>query len=317
VLGEDHPARRAGRVTSLQTPGGCGAVRLIADLIAAIDPARRVLIGEPTWPNHLPLVMGAGLGVERTPYYDVAVGRLCFEGVLDALSRLRRGDVALLQVSCHNPTGMDLSPAQWEAVGDVLEKGGIVPLLDIAYQGLGDGLDADAGPARRLAERLPEVLIAASCSKNFGLYRERTGAVILVTGDGRAAANALAHMQILARKLYSMPPDHGAAIVATLAADPALLAEWREELEEMRIRVKGLRTMLATALRGRFGDGRYDFIEAQRGMFSLLGGLTPAAIDRLAVDHHIYMPRDGRINVAGLPERSVERVAAAIHAVAD
>jgi len=317
VLGPDHPASRAGRVVALQTPGGCGAVRLLADLIVAVDPDRRVLIGEPTWPNHLPLVTGAGLGVERTAYYDVAAGRLCFEGVLEGIGRLRRGDVALLQVSCHNPTGMDFSPDQWAVVAEALERGGIVPLLDIAYQGLGDGLDADAGPVRMLAERLPEVLIGASCSKNFGLYRERTGCVIVVAADARAAGNALAHMQILARKLYSMPPDHGAAIVATLAADPALLTDWRAELEEMRIRVKGLRSMLAGALRASFGDGRYDYVEAQRGMFSLLGGLTPAAIDRLAREHHVYMPRDGRINIAGLPERAVERVAAAIRAVAD
>jgi aspartate aminotransferase len=212
---------------------------------------------------------------------------------------------------------MDFSKEQWAIVAEALERGGIVPLLDIAYQGLGDGLEADAAPVRMLAERLPEVLIAASCSKNFGLYRERAGCVILVAADGRAAGNAFAHMQILARKLYSMPPDHGAAIVATLAADPALLADWRAELEEMRIRVKGLRSMLASALRASFGDGRYDYVEAQRGMFSLLGGLTPAAIDRLAGEHHVYMPRDGRINIAGLPERSVERVAAAIRAVAD
>jgi len=314
TLGAGHPARAAGRVVTLQTPGGCGGVRLAADLIQRAAGGARVLVSEPTWPNHRPLISGAGLVVDDFPYYDPATGTLGFEAMLDALARLPAGQVVLLQASCHNPTGQDLSPAQWLALADALERQRLVPLLDLAYQGLGDGLDADAAPVRLLAARLPEVLIAVSCSKNFGLYRERVGAVIAVARDASQASIVMNHLQILARRMYSMPPDHGAAIVATIAADPALKAAWQAELEAMRVRVGTIRSRLAAALRGEFGSTRFDFIEGQRGMFSLLG-LPPAAVQALAAEHHVYIAGDSRINVAGLPEARIERVAKAIRAV--
>jgi len=314
TLGVSHPARAAGRVVTLQTPGGCGGVRLAADLIHRASHGARVLVSEPTWPNHRPLVTGAGLVVDAYPYYDPATGTLGFDEMLDALARLPAGHVVLLQASCHNPTGQDLTPAQWLTLADALERQQLVPLLDLAYQGLGDGLDADAAPVRLLAARLPEVLIAVSCSKNFGLYRERVGAVIAVARDTVQAGLVMNHLQILARRMYSMPPDHGAAIVASIAADPVLKAEWLVELEAMRVRVGTIRSGLAAALRGEFGSGRFDFIEGQRGMFSLLG-LPPAAVAALASEHHVYIAGDSRINVAGLPETRIERVARAIRAV--
>ncbi len=315
TLGATHPARAAGRVVTLQTPGGCGAVRLAADLIQRAKAGTRVFVSEPTWPNHRPLVSGAGLSVDGYPYYDAVSGLLGFEAMLAALERLPVGDAVLLQASCHNPTGQDLTLAQWSSLAELLERRQLLPLLDLAYQGLGDGLDADAAPVRLLAERLPEALIAVSCSKNFGLYRERVGAVIGVTADAATSSVVMNHLQILARRMYSMPPDHGAAIVATIAADPELKAQWLAELEAMRLRVGTIRSRLAAALATEFGHDRFGFIRGQRGMFSLLG-LAPAAVAALAAEHHVYVAGDSRINVAGLPEARLERVARAIRAVA-
>ncbi len=315
VLGTSHPARVAARVVTLQTPGGCGALRLAAELIARTGRGTRVVVSDPTWPNHMPLLGGAGLAVDTYPYYDAASGTIAFDATLAALERLAAGSVVVLHASCHNPTGADLDAAQWQAVAELLARRGLVPLVDLAYQGLGDGLEADAQPVRLLAERLPEVLVAASCSKNFGLYRERVGAVIAVAAGPREAGIVMGHLQALARRSWSMPPDHGAAIVATIAADPALKAQWSAELDAMRQRITTLRSRLASALAAEFGDRRFDFIAGQRGMFSLLG-IDAAAVRALAAEHHVYVAPDSRVNIAGLPEPQVERLAGALHAVA-
>jgi aspartate/tyrosine/aromatic aminotransferase len=315
VLGADHPALTAGRVATLQAPGGCGSLRLAGDLIVRSGTTRDVLIGEPTWANHHPLLTSAGLNARGFPYYDLSRAEICFDALLAALEKEPSGTVVLLQGACHNPTGEDLSPAQWSALADVLERRGLVPLLDQAYQGLGNGLDADAAAIRMLAARLPELLIAVSCSKNFGLYRERVGAVMVVARTPQAATISLTHLQMLARRMYSMPPDHGAAIVAALAADPALRSDWIAEVDSMRERVNGLRRALADALAAELGDGRFDYVARQRGMFSIVSALNPAAVARLSTEHHVYTAPDGRINLAGLPEAAVGRVAAAIRAV--
>ena len=231
-------------------------------------------------------------------------------------SDLAAGTVVLLQGACHNPTGADLDRSQWAVVTEVLQRRGLVPLVDQAYQGLGNGLDEDAEGIRMLAAALPEVLVSVSCSKNFGLYRERVGAVVVVAQSSGAATTTLTHLQMLARRMYSMPPDHGAAIVAAVASDPALLQAWQAELATMRDRVNGLRRMLADALAAEYGDDRHAGIARQRGMFSLLGSLSPEAVGRLAHEEHVYTAPDGRINLAGLPERAVGRVAAAIRRVA-
>ena len=314
TLGAAHPARQAGRVVTLQTPGGCGALRLAAELIARTDRATRVSLSDPTWPNHAPLISGAGLPVEAYPYYDAATGSIAFEAMLATLERLPAGAVVLLQASCHNPTGADLSAAQWQVLAELLGRRGLVPLLDLAYQGLGDGLDADAAPVRLLAATLPELLVAVSCSKNFGLYRERVGAVIVLAPTAPAATTVMGHLQGLARRMYSMPPDHGAAIVAAVAANPAFKRDWLAELEAMRTRVIGLRQPLAAALRCATGSPRFDFIGQQRGMFSLLG-LDASQVGALRDRHHVYVAPDSRMNVAGLGETQIERLAAAIAAV--
>jgi aspartate/tyrosine/aromatic aminotransferase len=315
VLGAAHPARAAGRVVTLQTPGGCGALRLAAELVARVNRGTRVVVSDPTWPNHMPLISGAGLTVDTYPYYDAASGAIAFDATLAALERLAAGSLVVLHASCHNPTGADLGAAQWQAVAELLAQRGLVPLVDLAYQGLGDGLEADAAPVRLLAERLPEVLVAASCSKNFGLYRERVGAVIAVAASNREASVVMGHLQSLARRSWSMPPDHGAAIVATIAADPALRSQWSAELAAMRERIATLRSRLATALAAEFGDRRFDFIAGQRGMFSLLG-IEAAAVRALASQHHVYVAPDSRVNIAGLPEPQIERLARALRAVA-
>ena len=315
TLGAAHPARAAGRVVTLQTPGGCGALRLATDLIVRAARGSRVAVSDPTWPNHGPLIAGAGLAIDTYPYYEAGSGTIAFEAMLAALERLAAGSVVLLQAACHNPTGSDLSADQWDALAMLLERRGLLPLIDVAYQGLGGGLDADAAAARRLTARLPEALVAVSCSKNFGLYRERAGALIGIATDARGAAIVMSHLQALARRMWSMPPDHGAAIVAEIAGDAALRAQWLAELEAMRLRIAALRARLAAALRGEFGDRRYDFIGTQRGMFSLLG-LAPDAVRALKDAHHVYLAPDSRINVAGLPDQHIERVARAIRAVA-
>ncbi len=314
VLGSAHPARAAGRLVTLQTPGGCGALRLAADLIARAERATRVSVSDPTWPNHTPLIGGAGLGVEVYPYYDATSGTVLFDEMLETLERLPAGTVVLLQASCHNPTGADLDAGQWLTLAELLGRRGLVPLIDLAYQGLGDGLEADAAGLRLLAERLPELLVAVSCSKNFGLYRERTGAVIALAPTAPAAGVVMGHLQSLARRMYSMPPDHGAAIVAAIAANPDFRRHWLEELEGMRLRVTGLRRPLAAALRAATGGTRFDFIAGQRGMFSLLG-LDPVAVAALKERHHVYVAPDSRINIAGLAEPQIEPLARAIAAV--
>jgi aspartate/tyrosine/aromatic aminotransferase len=319
VLGAQHPARTAGRVATLQTPGGCGALRLAAELVQRASPGAQVALSDPSWANHVPLTSGAGLTVVSYPYYDAARARVLIEPMLAALERLPAGSIVLLQASCHNPTGADLAADEWQAVAAVLERRGLVPLLDIAYQGLGDGLEADVAQVRALAARLPELLLAVSCSKNFGLYRERVGAVMLVAASATAATVGMSHLQSLARRIWSMPPDHGAAIVAEIAGVAELRADWARELEAMRVRIAALRRELAAALRATSqhagASGRFDFIAGQRGMFSLLG-LPPAAVTTLRTDHHVYLAPDSRINVAGLPAAAIERVARAIRAVA-
>jgi aromatic-amino-acid transaminase len=309
-----HPARDAGRVVTLQTPGGCGALRLAADLVQRAARGSRVVLSDPTWANHVPLLGGAGLSVDTYPYYDSTTGSVAFESMLATLERLPSGAVVLLHGACHNPTGADLTPDQWRSLAALLGRRGLVPLVDIAYQGLGDGIDADAAGLRLLAEQLPEMLISVSCSKNFGLYRERVGAVIAIAETPAQSSIIMGHLQGLARRMYSMSPDHGAAIVATIGASPGLTDEWRLELDSMRTRVRRIRAALTGALRAELQSERFDFIGSQRGMFSLLG-LDSAAVLRLRAEQHIYLAGDSRMNLAGLPESAIGRFASALASV--
>jgi len=304
----------AERTTTIQTVGGCGALRLGAELIRAASPGAVVHVGDPTWANHEPLLGNSGLRLGRVPYFDRATRGVAFEAMLDAVDRLPAGDVVLLHACCHNPTGADLDRAQWAALGDVLARRELLPFVDLAYQGFGDDLETDVTGLRILAGRLPQLLLAVSCSKNFGLYRERAGALAVVTASRTAASAVATHLARTARRMYSMPPDHGAAIAARVLADPALRPAWEAELGGMTGRLKALRTLLAARLAERSPDADFAWLTRQRGMFSLLG-LDPAAIAELRERWHVYVPPDGRMNVAGVSESNVDYVADSIVSV--
>lgn len=314
VLGVEHVALTDDRVRSVQTPGGCGALRLGAEVVRSACPTATALISDPSWPNHVPLVRGAGLGVETYPYFDKATARLQFDALIERLQRLPTGSIVLVQAGCHNPTGVDLSSDQWRELAKVLAARGLVPFVDMAYQGLGESPADDAAGLRLLAQEVPELLIAVSCSKNFGLYRERVGALLVVGAHRRVAEAMQSHAIRSARALYSMPPDHGAAIVARILDEPGLLANWQGELRSMAMRLRSVRIALAEALEaGGFGEA-WSSVAAQRGLFSLLP-LNSLQIERLRQEHHIYMGLDGRINVAGLVDGTVEPFVRALRAV--
>jgi len=313
VLGASHATRRDRRARTLQTPGGCGALRVGAELIKAAAPNVAVHLSDPTWGNHAPLLGGCGLKLERYPYYDAATHQLRFEAMLQRLESATPGDAVLIHACCHNPTGADLSPDQWQAVAQILERRGLVPFLDLAYQGFGSSLDQDAAAVRMVVERVPEALIAVSFSKNLGLYRERVGALIVISENAARADATQSHMLHIARSIYSMPPDHGAAIAARIFADPQLKREWIQELDAMRTRIQDMRALLAQRLQEATGDDAFDFIRTQHGMFSLLG-VSRDAVERLREKHHIYMLSDSRMNVAGIMPNNVDYVAEAFAA---
>lgn len=313
VLGAEHPARKDRRARTLQCPGGCGALRVGAELIKAAAPSAAVYLSDPTWGNHAPLLGGCGLKLERYPYYSASVHELRFEAMLQRLQAAAEGDVVLIHACCHNPTGADLNAEQWEAVTELLLRRRLVPYLDLAYQGFGASLEADAVAVRMVVERVPEALIAVSFSKNLGLYRERVGGLIVVSENASRADAVQSHTLHIARSIYSMPPDHGAAIAAKIFADSQLRAQWVQELDAMRTRIQDMRALLANRLRQATGGNSFDFIRTQQGMFSLLG-VPPDAVERLREKHHIYMTSDSRMNLAGIMPDNVTYVAEAFAA---
>lgn len=302
------------RVALAQTPGGTGAVRQLYEMIQKAAPAATLWMSEPTWPNHPAIARNLGLPIATYPYLDPDTLDVDFDGMRDALSQAPAGDVVLLHGCCHNPTGANLTPAQWAELTALIVARDLTPMLDIAYQGFGDGLDEDAAGLRAMAAQVPEMLIAASCSKNFGVYRDRVGVMMAIGADSAAAKLATAAMASVNRLNYSFPPDHGGKAVHMVLADPALRADWQAELEEMRTGMLGLRQGLADALRRETNSDRFDFIARHRGMFSRLG-LTPEQVRTLREAHGIYMVGDSRINVAGLRTEILERLAKAIAAV--
>lgn len=314
VLGDGHPARSAGRVRTAQTPGGCGALRVGAELVRVAAAATIVHLSDPTWGNHAPLLGSCGLKLERYPYYDAVAHRLQFDAMLDRLGEARAGDVVLVHASCHNPSGADLSLEQWRALTELLAHRRLVPFLDLAYQGFGTDMNSDVAGLRLMTEALPEALIAVSHSKNLGLYRERVGAIITISENESRADAVQSHVLQIARSIYSMPPDHGAAIAACIFADEELSRGWHAELGAMRDRIRDMRALLAAHLREVTHGNSFDFIETQHGMFSLLG-VPSTAVDALRTQHHIYMTRDSRMNLAGVMPHNVAYVAAAIAAV--
>ncbi|MBN9548630.1 MAG: aspartate/tyrosine/aromatic aminotransferase [Alphaproteobacteria bacterium] len=304
------------RIRAAQAPGGSGALRLVAELLQRTRPGATVWLSDPTWPNHPPVMRAAGLQVRDYPYFDAASGSVRFDEMLAALKTANSGDVVLLHGCCHNPTGANLDATQWAKVADVLLERGLLPFVDIAYQGFGEGLDADAAGLRLLADSVPEMVVASSCSKNFAVYRDRVGAAMIMAKDGAQADVAMSQMLAAARALYSMPPDHGAAAVRMVLEDTDLRKDWETELEGMRLRMLRLRVALAEALRRQSNSDRFDFVASHRGMFSRLG-LTEAQVERLRTEHAVYMVGDSRINVAGLPEGGMDDLAKAIVSVLD
>jgi aspartate aminotransferase len=299
VLGEEHPALSGSRLATIQSVGGCGALRLGAELISKAVPDVRVYVSDPTWGNHIPLLSGAGLKLERYPYLDTSTGGVHFEAMHESIGRAPEGSVVLLHASCHNPTGADLSEAQWRDLLPLFKERHLVPFIDIAYQGLGVGVVEDAFGPRLFAAELPEVLVAASCSKNFGLYRERTGALHVISETQERAEALQTQLVRIARTLYSMPPDHGAAIVAEILAHHELHESWLSELGSMRRRLQGLREAAVAQLVRDCPQRDFSFIARQHGMFSYLG-ITAEQVRELRSRHHIYLTEDSRINVAGL-----------------
>jgi aspartate aminotransferase len=299
------------RTATIQTVGGCGALRVGAELLRASNPQAVVHVSDPTWANHEPLIGSSGLTLQRYPYYDPATRRAAFEPMLDCIAKLPAGSVVLLHGCCHNPTGADLNAEQWSVLADVIESRGLLPFVDLAYQGFGDDLGSDVVGLRILARRVPQFLLAISCSKNFGLYRERAGALAVVTRNATAATAIATHQARIARRMYSMPPDHGAAVAARVLGDARLRTLWETEIAAMVARMKSLRALLAGRLAARRPGHDFSWLTRHRGMFSLLG-LSEAGIAELRDKHHVYVPPDGRMNVAGINETNVDYVAESV-----
>ncbi|PHQ24442.1 aromatic amino acid aminotransferase [Marinobacter guineae] len=311
ILGSNSRLIRDGRTSVVQTPGGCGALRMAAEFLRLCKPDTTVWVSTPTWANHLPLLGGAGLAIREYPYLNPETLEVDFAAMLGILEGAKAGDVVLLHGCCHNPSGADLSQSQWQEITSLIQRKGLLPFVDMAYQGLGEGLEADAAGLRHLAGSVPEMLIAASCSKNFGLYRERTGALALISATATVSSAATSQLLSVIRSHYSMPPAHGAAIVETILGDDGLRAQWQEELSGMCERILHLRHGFAAAL-APVGD--FSFIARQRGMFSFLG-ISPEQVNQLRTEHGIYMLESSRVNVAGLNDQVMPRVADAIRDV--
>jgi aspartate aminotransferase len=312
VLGADHPALTAGRVRTIEATGGCGALRLGAELIRTASPDSVVHVSTPTWANHIPLLSGSGLKLERYPYFDPSTGGVNFNAMMSTLEKLPARAVVLLHASCHNPTGADLSDEHWRELLALFKSRNLLPFIDMAYQGLGRGIVEDAFGPRLFSAELPEVTIAVSCSKNFGLYRERTGALHVVSENVSAGDAVLTQLVRIARSIYSMPPDHGAAITYEILDNSGLRELWADEVTAMRGRIQGLRHDVVHQLKRTCPQRDFGFIETQRGMFSYLG-ITVEQVRALQSRHHVYMTDDSRINIAGLRQDNLEYFA---HAVA-
>ena len=314
VLGESLKQSLGGRRVTVQTPGGCGGLRLAAEFIVKANPDATVWVSDPTWANHVPLLGSAGLKIEQYPYYDYDTHSVRFDEMLSCLQQVPTGDLVLLHGCCHNPSGADLTHTQWQAIKEVALSQGFTVFIDLAYQGLGDGLEQDVYGVRLLAEALPELIVVSSCSKNFGLYRERTGALTLICESDAATGAATTLLAAAARANYSMPPDHGAAIVQTVMQNPELQADWDAELKEVRDRINSLRSLLVASLRAGGLEQDFSFIEREKGMFSFLG-VNKAQIQTLINDYSIYLVGSSRINVASINDSNLDYLVESVAAV--
>ena len=306
-------AADADRMLTIQAPGGSGALRVAAGLILRARPGARVWVTDPTWANHIPLLGGAGLELEPYPYYDAENHVIRVDEMLDALAKVPAGDLVLLHACCHNPSGVDPREDDWRAIADIIVERDLVPFVDMAYQGFAQSLNEDAFVVRHLAGRVPEMIVTNSCSKNFGLYRDRVGSLSVLCADEAARDVVNSQVNNIVRTIYSVPPDHGAVVVATILGDSELKAAWRVELAEMRGRLREMRVLLNDALREKAPDHDFSHLVRARGMFCFLG-ITRSQVDRLKEEYGVYMVGSSRINTAGITAHNVNYLADAIAA---
>ena len=312
TFGENADILTSGRMAVAQAAGGSGALRIGTELIKMANPGATVWVSTPTWANHTPLIGSAGLPVKSYPYYNKQTQTIDFDDMCAVLrNEAKEGDAVVLHGCCHNPTGADLTPAQWHIVADLLLEKSLLPFVDLAYTGLGDGLEHDSYGLRYLANKCPELVVATSCSKNFGLYRERTGMVAALARTPDEAKSCEGQMGLIMRRMISMPPDHGAALVAKILSTPDLKADWIEELETMRLRMSGLRQSLASALSVQGAEQMAQAIASQKGMFSLLP-VSPEQAEKLRSEHSVYLLNSGRINIAGARAEMIDSLADSI-----
>jgi aspartate aminotransferase len=314
MFGDDHSILSSGRIKTLQAPGGSGALRVGAEVVKRARPEAKLWVGVPTWPNHIPLLGSAGFEIEEYPYYDMQSRQINADLMMETLRKVPAGDVVLLHGCCHNPTGADLTNAQWDEITEIALERGFIPFIDTAYQGLGDGLEEDAYGMRTMAAKLPEMLIASSCSKNFGLYRERTGSITFITQTSEQATIVAAQAMSVARQLYSMPPAHGALLVSLILGDEELCSDWKAELEEVRLRIKSMRTLLADSIQDNAQNMDFSHIKRQNGMFSFLG-VKPEHLVRLREEFGIYIVSSTRINLAGINSSNINYLSESIREV--
>jgi aspartate aminotransferase len=312
TFGEE--AGNSARITTLQTPGGSGSLRVAAGVLLRAKKTAAIWAGEPTWANHIPLLGSAGLEIKSYPYYDTASKCIRFDDMLTAISQIPAGDIILLHGCCHNPTGLDLSEEQWREVTEVVQRRGLLPLIDIAYQGFAHGLVEDTFGIRHMFESVPEMIVASSCSKNFALYRDRVGSLSIVAKDSSSGTAIRSQANNVVRTMYSMPPDHGASVVSHILQDAALRTQWEGELADMRERLKSMRTALAAAMREKAPKHDFSHLEKGNGMFSFVG-LSAEQVEQLKTDSAVYMVASSRINIAGVSAENVDYLANSIAAV--
>jgi aspartate/tyrosine/aromatic aminotransferase len=313
-FGDNHEVVSSKRAATFQTPGGTGALRVAADFVHQNFPSASIWCSTPTWPNHPKVFEAAGVNVENYAYFDAASHGINIDGMLDTIRAVPAGDIVCLHACCHNPTGADPTAEQWKQIADVVYERGLLPFLDFAYLGFGDGIESDRAALLEFARPGAELLVASSYSKNFGLYRERVGALTVVTANADSAKTVASQVKATIRTNYSNPPSHGASIVREILVDSALREQWNGELAEMRERINGMRTLFTQTMAERLPDRDFSFIGRQRGMFSY-SGLTAEQVDRLREKFSIYIVRDGRINVAGINPTNVGPLCDAISSV--
>lgn len=314
MLGKGNPALLANRIAAVQAPGGCGALRILAELLKRCNDRLTVWVSDPTWANHIPLIGNAGLNIETYPYFDKENASINFDGMVECLTKVKKGDVVLLHGCCHNPTGADLNKEQWQKVLELAQAQGFIPFIDVAYQGFGDGLEEDAYGMRLLVENLPEVIIAASCSKNFGLYRERVGLAAMITENSSTRTAIQSQIQSIARGIYSMPPSYGGALVNIILHDEVLKQEWMTEVEDMRSRMQDLRQLLVDKMVEKGAQKDFSFVTKQKGMFSFLC-ITPEQVQQVRAEKSVYFVDSSRVNIAGISRNNVDALATALVSV--